>query len=212
MRKVFFACLVIFTASALYGQGGDAKSILDKMSETYKAMPGFEIAFTQRLESGLDQTESYSGEASVAKEKFLVRFQGQHIYCNGPVLWTYLVEDRELTISNFEPDEQAINPANIYDIYKEGFDFEFVGEDSYEGNNVNVVKLLSTDPDSDFTTIVMYIGMEDSYLKGWDLIDYDDIPTSFTVTKFTPDRNFDSSFFDFNRTQNPVDIETDLRN
>jgi len=212
MKRILIACLFILGASVAYGQGADAKAILDKMSETYKAMPGFEISFTQKLESGLDAEETYSGEASVSKEKFLVKFQGQFIYCNGPVLWTYLVEDKELTISNFEPDEQAINPANIYDIYKEGFDFELVGKDNYEGAAVNVVKLLSTDPDSDFTTILMYIGEEDSYLKGWDLIDYDDIPTSFTVTKFTPNKSFADNFFEFDSTNNPVEIRTDLRN
>ena len=55
------------------------------------------------------------GSAAVSKEKFVLKIEGQQIYCNGPVLWTYLVESQELTISNFEPEEGAINPANIYD-------------------------------------------------------------------------------------------------
>jgi outer membrane lipoprotein-sorting protein len=182
------------------------------MSETYKAMPGFEISFVQQVMSDGDVVGRISGDASVSKSMFLVRFQDQYIYCNGPILWTYLVEDQELTISNFEPDEQAINPANIYDIYKEGFTFEYKRSDEIEGEPVDVIELVSTDEDADFTNIIMYIGQKDSYLKAWDLIDYDGIPTAFEVSRFVPDKSFPDGYFEFDREKNPVDIETDLRN
>jgi len=207
----------------LWGQDQDAKAILDKMSETYKAMPGFELSFDQKLEDAGDNI--YSGTTAVSKERFFVSFQGQLIFSDGPTLWTYIEEGEELTISNFEPDEQAINPANIYDIYKEGFDFQFLRTDSYNDEPVQVIELTSTDPDADFTTIVMYVGTKDYYLKAWDLIDYDGIATSFAVTKFRPNRSFDEgyfrievekkgeeSYFVFEQKQYKVDIETDLRN
>lgn len=209
---MFFTYLMLLMVSTVWGQSGDAKSILDKMSATYKAMPGFEISFNQKLNNGIDGEDTYNGNAAISKEKFFVDFQGQLIFCDGPTLWTYISEGQELTISNFEPDEQAINPANIYDIYKEGFEFEFVAEDSFNGQVVNVVKLNSTDEDADFTTIIMYVGKEDSYLKAWDLIDYDGIPTSFIVTKFTPNKDFPDGFFQFNDKKYNVDIVTDLRN
>jgi outer membrane lipoprotein carrier protein len=223
MRKIILACFLVLSVSTLWGQNQDAKAILDKMSETYKAMPGFELSFDQKLEDAGDNI--YSGTTAVSKERFFVSFQGQLIFSDGPTLWTYIVEGEELTISNFEPDEQAINPANIYDIYKEGFEFQFLRADSYNDESVNVIELNSTDPDADFTTIVMYVGTDDYYLKGWDLIDYDGIATSFAVTKFTPNRSFDDgyfrikvekkgsdSFFTFDNKQYKVDIETDLRN
>lgn len=209
---MFFACFMVMMTSAVWGQEGEAKRILDKMSATYKAMPGFEISFNQKLENGMNGQDTYSGKAAVSKEKFFVDFQGQLIFCDGPTLWTYIMEGEELTISNFEPDEQAINPANIYDIYKEGFEFEFVGEDEFDAQPVNVIKLNATDPDADFTTIIMYVGKEDAYLKAWDLIDYDGIPTSFIVTKFTPNQAFADGFFQFDDSKYKVDIVTDLRN
>lgn len=205
-------CLMVLFTSALVGQDNDPKAILDKMSETYKAMPGFEISFVQQVMSEGEVAGSINGDASVSKDKFLVRFQDQFIYCNGPVLWTYLVEDQELTISNFEPDEQAINPANIYDIYKEGFEFEYKRADEIEGQMVHVIELVSTDDEADFTNIIMYIGQNDSYLKAWDLIDYDGIPTSFAVSNFVPNKSFPEKYFEFNREKNPVEVETDLRN
>ena len=126
--------------------------------------------------------------------------------------WTYLVEDQELTISNFEPDEQAINPTNVYDIYKEGFTFEYKRSDEVDGEIVDVIELVSNNEDADFTNIIMHIGQKDSYLKAWDLIDYDGVSTSFEMSSFVPNKSFPKDYFEFDRSKNPVDVETDLRN
>ena len=72
-----------------------------------------------------------------------------------------------MTISNFEPEESAIDPTNIYDIYKEGFTYEYKRQDNFNGDLVHVIELISTNEEADFTNIVMYIGQSDSYLKGW---------------------------------------------
>ena len=140
---------------AAVGQNQDPKAILDKMSSVYKAMPGFEIGFVQKILNESEVVARLTGEASVSKEKFRIKFQDQHIYCNGTVLWTYLVESQELTISNFEPEEAVINPSNVYDIYKQGFSFNYKRQDSINGELVHVIELISTDKESDFTNVIM---------------------------------------------------------
>ncbi|OEK04094.1 hypothetical protein BFP71_11435 [Roseivirga misakiensis] len=203
--------ILVVISVTVKGQG-EAKSILDKMSETYKAMPGYEIAFVQRVISESEVIERLSGSAAVAKEKFVLKFQDQHIYCNGPVLWTYLVETQELTISNFEPEEGAINPAKIYDIYKEGFNFEYKRLDEVNGEPVHVIELLSTDEDAPYPKILMYVGQKDSYLKAWDLVDYDDVISAFEVSSFKPNQTYNEKFFEFDEKANPVQHKEDLRN
>lgn len=212
MKKVIYVLILAIVAFAAKGQSGDAKTVLDKMSSTYKAMAGFEISFVQKNFSEAEVIARTAGSASVAKEKFVLKIEGQQIYCNGPVLWTYLVESQELTISNFEPEEGAINPANIYDIYKEGYTFDYKRQDNVKGELVDVVELISTDEDADFTNIVMYIGQKDSYLKAWDLIDYDGAKTNFEVSAFKPDQAFGAKYFEFDEEANPVQHKEDLRN
>jgi|GEM_PF-505034 len=212
MKKVIYVLIFAVVAFAAKGQSGDAKAVLDKMSSTYKAMPGYEISFVQKNFSEAEVIAQTAGSAAVSKEKFVLKIEGQQIYCNGPVLWTYLVESQELTISNFEPEEGAINPANIYDIYKNGFTFEYKRQDSVKGELVDVVELISTDEDADFTNIIMYIGQKDSYLKAWDLIDYDGAKTNFEVAAFKPDQVFDAKYFEFDEEANPVQHKEDLRN
>ncbi|WP_420385858.1 LolA family protein [Roseivirga sp.] len=212
MKRIFIVmCWMVISLMAV-GQEEDPKAILDKMSSVYKAMPGYEIGFIQKVMSEAEVVDRLTGEASVSKSMFLIKFQDQHIYCNGTVLWTYLVESQELTISNFEPEEAVINPSNVYDIYKEGFTYAYKRQDNINGEMVHVVELTSTDSDSDFTNVIMYIGQKDSFLKAWDLIDYAGVKTAFEVSAFKPSVTFPEGYFEFDEEKNPVQYKEDLRN
>ena len=214
MRRILGIVMVLsmIGTSLASAQEENPKIILDKMSATYKAMAGFEIEFVQKVMSESEVLDRFSGNAAVAKEKFMIKFRDQHIYCNGPVLWTYLVESQELTITNFEPEETFINPTNIYDIYKEGFKYDYKRSENLGGALVDVIELISTDEDSDFTNIIMYIDKSTSYLKAWDLIDYDGIKTSFEVANFKPNQVYETSAFEFDSKKNPVQHTEDYRN
>lgn len=212
MRKLASFLVVLVMGSNLsLGQNLDPKTILDKMSETYKAMPGFEVSFVQKVMNEADISDAFSGIASVSKDKFLFKLSGQHIYSNGPVIWTYLIDSQELTISNFEPDDGAINPTNVYDIYKEGYNYRYVRSENLNGEVVDIIELTSTDEDSEYTKVVMYISQKNSYLMAWDMVDYDDINTSFQVSDFKPDVNFPEKYFEFDPTKNKVVHTEDLR-
>ncbi len=212
MKRLVGLLMLLVSMNAAMAQGEDAKAILDKMSARYKAMPGFQISFIQKVMNEAEVIDRFSGSADVSDGKFVLNFRDQYIYCNGAVLWTYFKESQELTIANFEPEESFINPSNIYDIYKEGFNFEYKRQDNVNGELVHVVELTSTDEDSDFTNVIMYIGQKDSYLKAWDLIDYDGIKTSFEVPDFKPDMNYGPKHFVFDYAKHPVSHEEDFRN
>lgn len=212
MKRVLIVMCWMAISLMAVGQEKDPKVILDKMSAVYKAMPGYEIGFVQKILSESEVVDRLTGQASVSKDKFLIKFQDQHIYCNGTVLWTYLVESQELTISNFEPEEAVINPSNVYDIYKKGFTYQYKRQDNIKGELVHVVELTSTDEDSDFTNVIMYIGQKDSYLKAWDLVDYAGAKTAFEVSAFKPNMSFPQGFFEFDEEKNPVSYREDLRN
>ena len=212
MKGIVGLLMVLVSLNLTMAQTEDPKAILDKMSAVYKEMPGFQIDFIQKVINESEVIDRFSGSVDVSKEQFVIKFRDQHIYCNGTILWTYLTESQELTIANFEPEESFINPSNVYDIYKEGFTFEYKRQDSIGGDLVHVVELISTDEDSDFTNVIMYIGQKDSYLKGWDLIDYDGIKTAFEVSTFKPDLTFGEKHFIFDYEKNPVAHEEDFRN
>ncbi len=212
MKRIVGLMMLVVSMNLAMGQSEDPKAVLDKMSSVYKAMPGFHISFTQKVINESEVVDRFNGSADVSKEQFIIRFRDQHIYCNGTIIWTYLTESQELTIANFDPEDSFINPTNIYDIYKEGFTYDYKRQENLGGELVHVIELISTDEDSDFTNIIMYIGKDDSYLKGWDLIDYDGIKTSFEVSDFKPNQTYGAKHFVFDYSKNPVSHEEDFRN
>lgn len=212
MKRIVGLLMLMVSMNLAMGQEENPKAILDKMSGVYKQMPGYTVSFVQKVMNESTVIDRLSGSVDVSKEQFIIRFREQHIYCNGTILWTYLTESQELTIANFEPEENFIDPSNIYDIYKEGFTYQYLRADNMNGAPVHVIELVSTDEDSDYTNVIMYIGREDSYLKAWDLIDYDGVKSSFEVSAFTPSVNFDAKHFIFDREKNPVVHEEDFRN
>ncbi len=212
MKRIVGLMMLVVSMNLAMGQSEDPKAVLDKMSSVYKAMPGFHISFTQKVINESEVVDRFNGSADVSKEQFIIRFRDQHIYCNGTIIWTYLTESQELTIANFDPEDSFINPTNIYDIYKEGFTYDYKRQENLGGELVHVIELISTDEDSDFTNIIMYIGKDDSYLKAWDLIDYDGIKTSFEVSEFKPNQTYGAKHFVFDYSKNPVSHEEDFRN
>ena len=84
MKKVNTSCGFCSCGFAAKSQDVDPKPVLDKTSSVYKAMPGYEISFVQKIISESEVIDRLNGEAFVAKEKFLIKFQEQHICCNGP--------------------------------------------------------------------------------------------------------------------------------
>lgn len=212
MKRIVGLIMLIVSMNLAMGQDADPKTVLDKMSATYKAMDGFHIGFIQKVISESEVVDRFTGSVDVSKEQFIIRFGDQHIYCNGAVLWTYLTESQELTIANFEPEDSFINPSNVYDIYKEGFTFKYLRNENMGGELTHVIELVSTDEDNDYTNVIMYIGSKTSYLKGWDMIDYDGIKTSFEVAEFKPDQTYGTKHFVFDRDKNPVTNEEDFRN
>jgi outer membrane lipoprotein-sorting protein len=212
MKRIVGLLMLVVSVNLAVAQNKNPKAILDKMSSVYKAMPGFHIGFVQKVISESEVVDRFSGSADVSKEQFIIRFRDQHIYCNGTIIWTYLTESQELTIANFEPEDSFINPTNVYDIYKEGFTYKYKRQENLGGELVHVIELISTDEDSDFTNVIMYIGKEDSYLKAWDLIDFDGIKTSFEVSDFKPSQTYEAKHFVFDQEKNPVSNVEDFRN
>lgn len=213
MKRLVGLLMLLLSLNVAVAQEENPKAILDKMSEVYKAMPGYEVSFIQKVMNESSVADRLPGSLEVSKEQFIIKFREQRIFCNGTIIWTYLTESQELTIANFEPEEDSfIDPRNIYDVYKEGFTYEYKRADVVNGEPVHVIELVSTDEESDFTNVFMHIGQKDSYLKAWDLVDYDGIISSFEVVEFKPNQNYGPKHFVFDYSKNPVSHEEDFRN
>ena len=112
------------------------------MSDKYKKMAGFTSTFTYIMNNLSENiADSFQGTISVKEEMYVLFVEGQKIINDSKTVWTYLEELNEVTISDFDPGEQEISLNNIFEIYKSGFSYKFLGEE----NNLRLVEIYPDD-------------------------------------------------------------------
>ena len=162
-KLFFFIYLISFsTYSQDYRKAVD---LLDMMSEKYKKMEGFTTSFTYIMNNLSENiADSFQGKISVKEEMYVLFIEGQKIINDSKTIWTYLEDLNEVTISEFDPEEQELSLNNIFEIYKTGFSFKFLGVEKD-------LRLVEIYPDD----------QEKSYFKILFKIDYDGLLSSFSV-------------------------------
>lgn len=198
-RIVFVVAGILMFGTVVNAQyDPEARKILDKMSEKYLAIPSFSANIVYTLENVEDDIhESFEGEIGIKQEKFRLIADEQEIIINNNTVWTYLAEENEVNIDNYNPEDQDVTPSNIYSIYKKGYKYILFGEETIDGKSYNVVDLSPEDKDSDYFRIRLFIGKSDSVLRKFVMYADSGNRYIYEITNFNPKANLPESYFVF---------------
>lgn len=199
MRKTLFVT-VFFMAHCLYAQNDKrAAAVLDAMSNKYKSMTTFKVAFTYTNEGS---KESLKGDATVKGTKFRLKMAGQEIFNDGKIITTYIKETNEATINNYDPKEVGdIDPTKVYTIYKKGYKYVFIEETTESGRVYEVVELSPEKKDSKVAKVQIKVDKKDKSVKSWKITQRNGQRLVFRVDKFTPNVPVEDKFFAFDAKQ-----------
>jgi outer membrane lipoprotein carrier protein len=214
MRKIICILIAFVGLINLASAQNDPKAqeILDAMSKKYKDMPSFKAKFTYTLENdNHNLKESSEGEIIVKGGKFHLNLAGQEIINNGTTVWTYLKQSNEVNIANYEPDEDEINPTQIYTLYKKGYKYILLSEQNEGGKIYSVVDLEPIDKKSQFYKIRIMINKKDKTVKSWKMFEKSGNKYVYTVKNFVPNYKVEDNFFTFDMNQHKGVTPNDLR-
>jgi outer membrane lipoprotein-sorting protein len=141
LLSVLFVC-VSFLVNA-QDQDPKAKAILDDLSKTTKAYKSItaDYVFTI-LNKEKKQVEKQAGKVLIKANKFKLDIPGNTIVCDGKTLWNYSKDAKEVTIKNFEAEnEDQLNPSKIFTIYETGYKFKYDKEEKVGTVNCHVIDL-----------------------------------------------------------------------
>lgn len=141
LLNVLFVC-VSFLVNA-QDQDPKAKAILDDLSKTTKAYKTItaDYVFTI-LNKEKKQVEKQAGKVLIKGNKFKLDIPGNTIVCDGKTLWNYSKDAKEVTIKNFEAEnEDQLNPSKIFTIYETGYKFKYDKEEKVGTANCHVIDL-----------------------------------------------------------------------
>ena len=205
-RLIFVITLIInFTfIQNTFSQENNKKAvqILDKMSNLYKSMISFSSTFEYSMVN-LDENieDSFQGKIIIKEEKYLLKIEGQEIINDGETIWTYIPELNEVNISTFESDDQEISLNNVFDLYKDGFEQNYLSED----NKHHKIELYPEDESKSYYKILILINKVDFSMYNFSVFDKSNTKYVYKINEFKEEK-IDDSFFIFDSSKYP-DIE-----
>ena len=203
------SCLIVI--SQAFAQKDPVElEILDAMSTKYKNIPAFTADFSYIMENDEESIdEKFEGKITVKSGKYKLNTGGQEIYNDGIYVWTYLKDDNEVTISEYDDTEEEITLSNIFSIYKEGYKYLFI--ESKENGTLDIVDLVPEDRDKTYFKIRMEIKKPSRELKNFRIYDKNGTKYLYKINTFKENSVIQDSDFKFNQKNYPGVEVVDFR-
>jgi outer membrane lipoprotein-sorting protein len=208
----FFPLILIVTAGFSQVYDPKALEILEAMSKKYKAYSSFEANITSSMTNETEGIkEEFKGKITVKGDKFRLVMDDQEIINNGSTVWTYLPSAKEVNIDNYDPNSDDINPSKIYEVYKKGFKYLYLEDQTENGVTCEVVDLVPEKKDAQYFKIRMNIAKKDRSIQSWTMFDKSGNKYKYSINKFTPNVTVADNFFTFDPKKYPGVEIIDLR-
>jgi len=213
MKKSLFTLIFILTGTLLFAQyDPKALEILEAMSAKYQNLTSFEANLTSSLTNDTDGIhEEFKGKITVKGDKFKLLVDDQEIINNGTTVWTYLPSAEEVNIDNVDPDTDEMNPSKFYIMYKKGYKYLYLEDQTDGGVLCEVVDLVPEKKDAQYFKIRMNIAKKDKSIQSWTMFDKSGNRYKYSISKFVPNVKVDDSFFTFDPKKYPGVEVIDLR-
>lgn len=182
-----------------------AEELLGKVSQKYRALKSFKVAFTRSVEdpNGTKLKKSgFKGEVIVSGNKFNLKTADQVIYCNGTTLWTHILADKEVNVADYEPSSDEISPGEIFTLYQKGYRYIMMGEVKGAKETLQIVDLQPEDRTKEFFQIRLYIDKKNLTIKRWIVFERGSNNRQiFAVEQFTSNVPTEQSLFSFDKSK-----------
>lgn len=218
MKKLIalISALTFATVSAFaQDQDPKAKAILDDLSKTTKAYKTIVSEYTFIiLNKDKKQTEKQTGKVSVKGNKFRLEIPGNTIVCDGKTLWAHNKDANEVTIKNFDANnEDQLNPTKIFTMYESGFKYKYVKEEKVGTATCHVIDLFpAVKPEKKkYHTVKLYVDKVKKQVAKMVMLMKDGTTQSYEIKTFKANAEIPDSAFVFDLKPFKADQITDER-
>lgn len=214
--KNFFSILIIGLlfcfGNVQAQQDAKAKSILDKVSAKYKEFKTIKANFKlimENEEAGV--SDEQSGSIMMKGEQYRIETTDLQRISDGTTIWTHIIEDEEVMISEFDEEENELSPAQLFTIYESGYKYMYVGDVEKDGVQFSNIDLSPEDRDSPYFKIRLTVNKLSNIITEAKVFSTNGTHIIYRLEKFTPNVVLDTNTFTFDTSKYP-DVEVvDLR-
>jgi len=203
-------CLFVFESFAQ--QNPKAIQVLDKAREVYQksnsVFADFEIAIYQKNKI----VSNEKGTIKMKGNKFRVSTDDAELWFDGKNQWILPNGTEEVSLSApTEAEQDAVNPASLFQIYHKGFNSKYVSAKLVNGKMVDIIDLIPSRPKQDITKITVNVDQKSSVLTLIFIQNKNGNHQKINITNYKSGMNYTDNQFVFNSKQFPKVEVVDLR-
>ncbi len=204
-KNVLIIALSLFFTTPIFSQNSP-KELLDQVSNYYRNSGNFYLKFESTLSnSSTGNKDDYTGEVYVSKEKYnlsIPKLDLNQIY-DGKKLYTISKETEEVTITSPAPNsDDLFTPTRVFDIYKNGYKFDWGADTTVNGVNAKVIKLTPT-KNSETKEVLVAVDKNSKKLLQITEVTKNNTETNIRVTKQIQGVIVPSALLKFNKKAYP---------
>lgn len=190
-----------------------AKSLLDKVSQTYAAYKSIQADFSLAIKQSQQTTHSESGTMVIDQKtgKYHISTGNEEIISNGKTQWMVLKDVEEVQITEVDPTAESISPTNIFSFYKEGYKYITADNERLGNKQLAVVELTPEDTETPYFKIKLRIDGSTYQIHDVTIFDKGGNQYVYTIGSTKTNLQLADSQFAFQQSQYPSFEIVDLR-
>lgn len=163
-------------------QAQDAKSLLDEVSNKVKSYENILIDFKYTLNNTRENVKQDTrGNVTLKGEKYVLNMLGVTRIFDGKTIYTIVPEDEEVTISDYnEQEDKGISASKMLTFYENGYNYNMDVLQNVTGRKIQFIKLSPIDSNAEIKDVLLGIDMQTKHI--YKLIQTDSSGTSYTIT------------------------------
>ena len=199
-RKLIAGLVLLFAAQAVSAQN-NAEAIIRMMVNQMKSHKNVEMTYKYQVTSEGITTDSQKGKAWLQGESYKVEMVEQEIISDGKTIWTYLIDEEEVMISNAD-DGVDNTPLKLLTSLDESYAATLTNMDAQGNATIELAN-----PKGQYKRITLKANASKLEIKSMDVYMEDDTKLMVTIDEMKFDQELDDKFFTFDSKKHPkIDI------
>jgi outer membrane lipoprotein-sorting protein len=204
--KNIIACLLLLFATQAVSAQNNAEMIIRLLINQMKSHKNVEMTFNYQI-SPDEKTviEGEKGHAWLQGDAYKIELADQHTISDGKTIWTYLIEDEEVMVSN-AADGVDNTPLKLLTSLDESYVATLAGIDP---NGIATVELAN--PKGQYKRVTLKINTKKAELKSADIYMEDGSKAVVNIEGMKFDQELGNKFFTFDTKKHPKVDVIDMR-
>ena len=204
--KNIIVCLVFLFAAQVVSAQNNADVFIRLMEDQIKSHKNVEMVFSyQTSPDGKSFSDSEKGHAWLQGQAYKIEMAEQQIISDGQTIWTYLVDDEEVMVSNASEGEDN-TPLKLLTSLDENYVATLTGIDAQ-----GIASVELANPNGQYKRVSLKVDTKKADLKSADIYMEDGSKVAITVEAMKYDQKLDDKFFTFDTKKHPKVDVIDMR-